>query len=402
MLMGAILANLYFIKNSISDAKSVSEKVVEVRLEKQLESAIDLLSDTEKDQVDKSYVLYDYSNRNYLEDEEILKKSLLMNVNPQAIPTYNMNYRVKMEDTDVSDLLNVFQDTLIDNSARQEVLALIGEEYSNTVVDELISVADAANENNNIVIAQNKYSGILNVQIYGKNEEQCSQIAELIEERMTSYASELQQLFGTFSIEKISQQYCLSANDELAEKKTDMLSAMNTMYTTMKSSTTGFTENQITYFNLLKESDEVGEAEINDELEESTVQTSENIPVQYFSKKYFFIGLLVGLFLMAMWHACVYIFSHTVKDVDELKQITGVPVFGESIYTDKTNKNNKFDDWIDSLFSKKQQNGENANVIERICHEAQLQAAQKNVKNILITGSSDSIKVKEVKNKSKR
>jgi len=253
MLMGAILANLYFIKNSISDAKSVSEKVVEVRLEKQLESAIDLLSDTEKDQVDKSYVLYDYSNRNYLEDEEILKKSLLMNVNPQAIPTYNMNYRVKMEDTDVSDLLNVFQDTLIDNSARQEVLALIGEEYSNTVVDELISVADAANENNNIVIAQNKYSGILNVQIYGKNEEQCSQIAELIEERMTSYASELQQLFGTFSIEKISQQYCLSANDELAEKKTDMLSAMNTMYTTMKSSTTGFTENQITYFNLLKE-----------------------------------------------------------------------------------------------------------------------------------------------------
>ena len=76
MLMGAILANLYFIKNSISDAKSVSEKVVEVRLEKQLESAIDLLSDTEKDQVDKSYVLYDYSNRNYLEDEEILKKSL--------------------------------------------------------------------------------------------------------------------------------------------------------------------------------------------------------------------------------------------------------------------------------------------------------------------------------------
>ena len=272
MLMGAILANLYFIKNSISDAKSVSEKVVEVRLEKQLESAIDLLSDTEKDQVDKSYVLYDYSNRNYLEDEEILKKSLLMNVNPQAIPTYNMNYRVKMEDTDVSDLLNVFQDTLIDNSTRQEVLALIGEEYSNTVVDELISVADAANENNNIVIAQNKYSGILNVQIYGKNEEQCSQIAELIEERMTSYASELQQLFGTFSIEKISQQYCLSANDELAEKKTDMLSAMNTMYTTMKSSTTGFTENQITYFNLLKESDEVGEAEINDELEESTVQ----------------------------------------------------------------------------------------------------------------------------------
>lgn len=310
-----------------------------------------------------------------------------------------MNYRVKMEDTDVSDLLNVFQDTLIDNSTRQEVLALIGEEYSNTVVDELISVADAANENNNIVIAQNKYSGILNVQIYGKNEEQCSQIAELIEERMTSYASELQQLFGTFSIEKISQQYCLSANDELAEKKTDMLSAMNTMYTTMKSSKTGFTENQITYFNLLKESDEVGEAEINDELEESTVQTSENIPVQYFSKKYFFIGLLVGLFLMAMWHACVYIFSHTVKDVDELKQITGVPVFGESIYTDKTNKNNKFDDWIDSLFSKKQQNGENANVIECICHEAQLQAAQKNVKNILITGHSDSIKVKEVKNK---
>ena len=28
-----------------------------------------------------------------------------------------------------------------------------------------------ANENNNIVIAQNKYSGILNVQIYGENEE---------------------------------------------------------------------------------------------------------------------------------------------------------------------------------------------------------------------------------------
>ena len=84
----------------------------------------------------------------------------------------------------------------------------------------------------------------------------------------------------------------------------------------------------------------------------------------------------------------VYIISQTVKDADDLKVVTGLPIFGTVLSNGKLDKRNKVDKWIDSLFSRGKKKEDDAVLLERICHEIELQAKKKEVKNILLTSSA--------------
>ena len=62
---------------------------------------------------------------------------------------------------------------------------------------------------------------------------------------------EIQQTFGTCSIQNISEQYYLSGDSNISNEKMNIVSAMNSAYSYMNNVTIGFTEDQITYFKLL-------------------------------------------------------------------------------------------------------------------------------------------------------
>ena len=81
-------------------------------------------------------------------------------------------------------------------------------------------------------------------------------------------------------------------------------------------------------------------------IQDETAEITAN--VQYISMKYILIGLLAGMFLAVCWYAVVYIMTQTVKDVDEVKIITNLPVFGTVLGSNENGKRNIIDRWIDS------------------------------------------------------
>ena len=206
---------------------------------------------------------------------------------------------------------------------------------------------------------------------------------------MQVYTEQLQQVFGEFSAQNISEQYYLSSDSTISEQKMNIVSAMNSAYSYMNNATIGFTEDQLTYFNLLtKPLDESMNQEERDTADQNVADNA--VKMNYFSAKYILIGLIAGAFLVALWYACVYIISQTVKDTDDLKLVTGIPVFGTVLGTGKPDKRSKLDKWIDSLFTRGKKKEEETVLLERVCHEIELQAKKNEVKNILLTSSAGS------------
>ena len=385
MLVLGVVADLYYVKESSSNAAAVeSQTIEEESIETQIRNVKENLTEDEMQQVDRVYTMYAYNEDSYA---EYLDSSLLMQLNPEEIPTVLLSYQISrnISEEEIRNIMTMYESTLLDETSCADIVDVIGKKYKNTAVKELVSITD--NVNNNSVILQNVESGVLNIRIYALEEKQCEKIADVIKKRMQAYTEQLQQVFGEFSVQNISEQYYLSSDSTVSTQKMNVVSAMNSAYSYMNNVTNVFTEDQLTYFNLLtKPLDESMNQEERDTAEQNVADTA--VKMNYFSTKYVLVGLIAGAFLVALWYACVYIISQTVKDADDLKVVTGLPIFGTVLSNGKLDKRNKVDKWIDSLFSRGKKKEDDAVLLERICHEIELQAKKKEVKNILLTSSA--------------
>ena len=388
MIVFGVVADLYYVKKS-SDAVTVESQTEEDSIEILIKNAKENLTEDAIQQVDRVYTMYAYNEDSYQENAEYLDSSLLMQLNPEEIPTVLLSYQISrnISEEEIRNIMTMYESTLLDESSCADIVDVIGKKYKNTAVKELISITD--NVNNNSVILQNVESGVLNIRIYALEEKQCERIADVIKKRMQAYTEQLQQVFGEFSVQNISEQYYLSSDSTVSTQKMNVVSAMNSAYSYMNNVTNVFTEDQLTYFNLLtKPLDESMNQEERDTAEQNVADTA--VKMNYFSTKYVLVGVIAGAFLVALWYACVYIISQTVKDTDDLKLVTGIPVFGAVLGTRKPDKRSKLDKWIDSLFTREKKKEEEIVLLERVCHEIELQAKKKEVKNILLTSSTGS------------
>ena len=74
--------------------------------EKQIENAKEELTADELEQVEHVYSMYEYNSQLYQENKEYLEKSVLMQLNPNEIPTVMLNYQFKKDQAD-EELSNI-------------------------------------------------------------------------------------------------------------------------------------------------------------------------------------------------------------------------------------------------------------------------------------------------------
>ena len=249
MLIVAVAANLYSVKKSMSEAAAVST-TEEVDIEKQIENAKEELTADELEQVERVYSMYEYNSQLYQENKEYLEKSVLMQLNPNEIPTVMLNYQFKKEqaDEELSNIFTMYENALLNEDTCAAIIQVFGEEYANTSVRELISVTDTENGQNSDIIKfqKDKNSGILSIQIYAGSEEQCEQVAEIVKKRVLEYTEQLQQIFGNYTVNAISEQYYISSDSDLNMQKSDAVNAANDAYTALKNISSGLSEKQMT------------------------------------------------------------------------------------------------------------------------------------------------------------
>ena len=386
MLVLAVAANLYSVKKSMAEV--AAGKAQGKSTKKAIEEIKTALTDDEIEQVELAYGMYSYNAEIYRDNEQYLENSAVMQLSPNEIPTEMLSYQVK-KDAAEEELVNIFamyENALLDEDTCTAVTAVFGEKYANTSVRELIRVEDTLHTSyTDVMMTQNMNSGILNIRIYAMNQEQCGQIAEIIKDRMQVYTQQLQLTFGQFIVNPVAEQYYMSSDNEINDQKSAAINAVDSAYAAMKDASAGLTEDQKIYYDLLVKPVE----EENANATEQAAITATTLPaVQYVNIKYILIGLLAGMFLAVCYHAVVYIMTGTVKDVDEVKTVTMLPVFGSVLKSEKHYRYNIVDRWIDSLFNNGKKE-DNELLLERIGHEIAMLAEQKNNKHLLLVFQND-------------
>ena len=393
MLILAVAANLYSVKKSMAEVAAAGE-VQEKSTKKAIEEIKTALTDDEIEQVELAYTMYSYNAEIYRDNEQYLENSAVMQLSPNEIPTEMLSYQVK-KDAAEEELVNIFamyENALLDEDTCTAVTAVFGEKYAKTSVRELIRVEDTLHTSyTDVMMTQNMDSGILNIRIYAMNQEQCGQIAEIIKDRMQVYTQQLQLTFGQFIVNPVAEQCYMSSDNEINDQKSAAINAVGSAYAAMKDASAGLTEDQKIYYDLLVKPVE----EENANATEQAVTTATPLPaVQYVNIKYILIGLLAGMFLAVCYHAVVYIMTGTVKDVDEVKTVTMLPVFGSVLKSEKHCRYNIVDRWIDSLFNNGKKE-DNELLLERIGHEIAMLAEQKNNKHLLLVFQNNEPEMKK-------
>ena len=375
MLILAVAANLYSVKKSMAEVAAAGE-VQEKSTEKAVEEIKTALTDDEIEQVELAYRMYSYNAEIYRDNEQYLENFAVMQLSPNEIPTEMLSYQVK-KDAAEEELVNIFamyENALLDEDTCKAVAAVFGEKYANTSVRELIKIEDTLNVlHTDVVMTAAQLSPLML--------EQCEQIAEIIKDRMQVYTQQLQQTFGQFIVNSVAEQYYMSSDSEINDQKSDAIDAVSSAYSAMQNASAGLTEDQMTYYNLLVKPIEEEKVQENDK----GVETAITPTVQYVNIKYILIGLLAGMFLAVCWYAVIYIMTQTVKDADEVKAVTNLPVFGMVLKNKQTEKGNRIDRWIDSWFAHGRKSEDTELLLMRISHEVAMLAEQKNMQHLLLT-----------------
>lgn len=394
MLIFAVAANLYSVRKSMLEVDAASDERA-TSTAQMLDKIKDSLSEDEVEQVEFAYTMYSYNAEIYRDNEQYLENSAVMQLNPNEISTEMLSYQVKREasEEELTNILAMYESALLDEDTCAAVAAVFGEKYANTSVRELITMDDTLRTQCvSGVVAQSINSGILNIQIYALDQDQCEQISDIIKARVQAYTQQLQQTFGQFVVNPVSEQYFVSSNAEINDQKSNAINAASSAYSAMQNASSGLSENQLEYYNLLVKPIE----REDNELDGKTTEAVADVPnVQYMNVKFILLGLLAGMFLAVCWHGVIYIMTQTVKDTDEVKVITDLPVFGTVIKSKKNGKYNVLDRWIDSLFAHGCQGENNELLLVRISHEISMLAEQKNIKHLLLISSGNEQEIKE-------
>ena len=236
MLVLGVVADLYYVKESSSNAAAVeSQTIEEESIETLIKNVKENLTEDEMQQVDRVYTMYAYNEDSYQEDAEYLDSSLLMQLNPEEIPTVLLSYQISrnISEEEIRNIMTMYESTLLDETSCADIVDVIGKKYKNTAVKELVSITDniSGNDGENIVMVQNVDSGILNIRIYALEQKQCEKIADVTDaeiekieeqiavvERLTKDNSELEKQCILFAKSKLAVK-----KDEDSKKAMDLL-----------------------------------------------------------------------------------------------------------------------------------------------------------------------------------
>lgn len=114
MIVFGVVADLYYVKKS-SDAVTVESQTEEDSIEILIKNAKENLTEDAIQQVDRVYTMYAYNEDSYQENAEYLDSSLLMQLNPEEIPTVLLSYQISrnISEEEIRNIMTMYELSLI-------------------------------------------------------------------------------------------------------------------------------------------------------------------------------------------------------------------------------------------------------------------------------------------------
>lgn len=396
MLVGAVSFNALAILKSYKKVQAEIEAATAAALAEEEEENQDnlakikeLLNEREISDVKTAVEAYKTYRREYRELLEYNQNSIKMKVNSNNVPEmviqyyidnhYQTVYPVIEQKDNTQDIIASFCNALFKDDIYSRIISELNWDVKISYIEELIS-------------AEIIGTSTLSISVIAENEEFCEAITKIIEEEIKLITPYIQQVYGDFEIKETVRSYKEQANAEIYEEQKARATASNSLKTYMSNLTSGFSENQKTYFNELlnsivakKNADEEQIIEVEEIIEETEKTTP--IKIQYIHIKYIICGGILGIFVVCCWVIAWYVFSPKIQMADDMVSLYGIPVLGEL----KESKKRRFlcgvDYFILSLFGVKDSNISKEKRVRVVCEEIRLMSDKENLKSIYMTGT---------------
>ena len=240
----------------------------------------------------------------------------------------------------IEGLLAAYRSSVYETSFLSDIYSAVEAEYEFEVY-----CAEVLDCNNRFKIDSNigTESNMLVISIYGSNADNCKQLSKIVQEKITSSKSKIEQKFGKHELILISDECNNIASKNLLAYQDENINKENSYINTLELMQTKMSDNEKAYIQAYeKENSLDGGKDIENENE-----ITSNVQIR---KKVVAIGFIGGAALVLFIFILIYLFNNKLCLEDDFESIFGVKLFGTVIY--KKEKSKRIFSFLDKFILK--------------------------------------------------
>ena len=249
----------------------------------------------------------------YKTQKDYVDNSIYQNLDPYAINSivlsyyidngYKVSYPIIAEQNKLIPMAQMYASVLQDDDFYENLTKELDLSIDPAYLAEIISV-NIGSEDSSFA----SDSGIFVVTVYANTDELLTSVAEYIKQALSDKTEEVVALYGNHELLLSSEVEKTVIDTVVAEKQQENLNSLTKITASIKTVEAGFSGNQLTYLRYL---------------------VHESVPEETNMLKGFIVGAMIGAVLSVLFVVFKYLFSNTIKTVNELEQLIGVASFGE-------------------------------------------------------------------------
>lgn len=297
---------------------------------------------------------YYYNKKQYERQINYLQDSILMQMDPNNVWTitlyYDLSVPVAAEGGMGQSSDSAIAASYIAKVSNAETYDLIAEELGADIDSgyfaEVItgSCLDSLSDVEDVTVLSGKED--MKILIRYVDQPGCEKIAEIIKERIASVNGAVVSEVGNHQITLVGEREEQKSDPELLNDQKNAIAALGNLSDSVISARTNIEASEEGVFNELVKYYQLRDAEkenaiqsnassenqedsveVDDISQKEEEQETVNQAKPQISKKYVALGMFLGIFLVAVYEACKYFFSHTLKQKRELEEAYGLAVY---------------------------------------------------------------------------
>lgn len=292
---------------------------------------------------------YYYNKKQYERQNDYLKESILMQMDPNNVWTITLYYDLSMPDNKAADSVIAagYIAQISNEEVYDEIAAKLGADIDSGYFAEVItgSCLDSLSDVDDVTVLSGKED--MKIVIRYTDRAGCEKIAGLIKEKIQASNGLVAAQTGIHTIALVGERVEQKSDPELLNEQRNAIAALGNLSDNVINARTNIETSEEAAFNQLLEYYEArdeekiqaifsAEDERNAENNASSISggneadekdAAEETIKPRVSKKYVALGLFLGIFVIGAWEACRYFFSDTLKQGADLEAGYGLSVY---------------------------------------------------------------------------
>lgn len=249
---------------------------------------------------------------------------------------FSVEYPTISKENNVDAMIQAYKAEFRDENFATKIAEKL--ELDETLASYSLELVDGGNKYGSSV-SMAESTGVMTVSVYGKDEETCEILAQLVREMIESKKTTVVQQFGEHEITLIEDVCKYVSDANLREYQRNNIDRLYIYSKSISEVKTKISEDVVNLLQAYKESQQAKlDSETQTEVENSEGNMEESSPAG-FSKKMIVIGFIGGMLMTVVFVALSYLFNGRLRLEDDFENLYGVKLLGRVISSKKERKN---------------------------------------------------------------